>query len=251
MSNSIKETIAVELQKLKMEGSVRAERIREIVRDAVSQAVVELKGGSGEIRTIVKDAVNTVAETVGEKGKAAKDDLTASIEGALDGVGRLKQEAIAKAQTQVQQLQIQIQQDEQALDAEIDGALIDIEATEVDDPATLESLAQTIASAVRERRFGRLQQQYEALVAQLTALDTRLADQYGDRYAQMKQQLEAAKAWYTEAKAKADNIPETSVDRKQAEFADKAASAGSATARKEQQLRQQVKELLQNAIAKL
>ena len=73
MSDSIKERITADLQQAKSEGNLRAERIREIVREAVAQAAAEFQEGSAEIRAIAKDAISAAIETLGEKGKETKD----------------------------------------------------------------------------------------------------------------------------------------------------------------------------------
>ncbi len=45
-----------------------------------------LKKGSTELRNLVKDAVSVVIENFQEKGSELKDEVTASIEGALEGI---------------------------------------------------------------------------------------------------------------------------------------------------------------------
>lgn len=66
MSNSIQERLAADLQKAKVEGSVRASRLGAIVKDAATQAITEVKAGSGEIGAIAKETLSTVVANLGE-----------------------------------------------------------------------------------------------------------------------------------------------------------------------------------------
>ena len=95
MSNPVKEKITANLEKVRGEGKVRAENIREIVKDAVVQAVDELKEGGGEIGLIIKDAISTVIADLRGATKQTTETITASIEGAIEGSTYQKQQAIA------------------------------------------------------------------------------------------------------------------------------------------------------------
>lgn len=88
------------------------------------------------------------------------------------------------------------------------------------------------------------------LRSQLVSLDTKLATRYGDRYEAVKQRLGLFRNWYNDSKAKAEAIGVDPVQQKQAAIELKVAEQGAFVARKEQQIRQQVKELLSTAISK-
>lgn len=248
MSEVIKEKIATELQKAKEEGSLRSERIREIVKVAVAQAVTEVKEGSGEIRGIAGSAIAAVMEFLKEKGNGVKTDVNASIEGVIDGIKASRQDAISHNQLQVDQLQSQLDAQNQILEAEIDGALITIEtvAREADDSSTvLQSLFAAAVQAIREsRQFAAAQEQYQKLREQLLALDGKLAERYGDRYGQVKHHLEkyleVAKTWYDKAKTE---IPDP-IQKMQIELGVKMAEAGATAARKEQSAKERIKDIL-------
>jgi hypothetical protein len=94
MSNSVKERVKADLEQAKVEGQVRVDRLRDIFKTAASQAIEELQGGSGEIRSIVRDALAAIAENLGERGSHTKEEAIASIEGLVEGISRSKQEAI-------------------------------------------------------------------------------------------------------------------------------------------------------------
>ncbi|HEY9844603.1 MAG TPA: hypothetical protein V6D03_00230, partial [Candidatus Caenarcaniphilales bacterium] len=114
MASSIKEQITNDLQKAKETGQLRTERVREIVRSAVAQVGSEFKTGSGEIRSIVKDAVLGAIAGLRERGSETKEEITASIEGAIDGVNSARQKAIADAQAEIKQLlaKLDVEEDE-------------------------------------------------------------------------------------------------------------------------------------------
>jgi hypothetical protein len=248
MSNPMKDRISSDLQKAKSEGGVRADRIREIVRIAVSQSVAEIKAGSSEIGSIAKDAIATVIDNLAEKGKATQEEITASVEGVVEGISHSKREEIAKAQSEVDRLQAHIDAQQQQLETEIDGALVQIQTTEHKTGTKFQALIEAAINAVRDREeFAGLRQQYAKLRAKLAILDANLAARYGERYEDVKRHLENAKTWYDETKVKAEASGIDPVQQKQAEFERKIAEAGAAVARKEQQLKQRLQELWHEA----
>jgi hypothetical protein len=84
------------------------------------------------------------------------------------------------------------------------------------------------------------------LKTQLAELDRRLAVRYGDRYDKIKQQLEGTKIWYEKTRAEAQRSGTIPLEQKQAETDRQVANAGSAAARKEAVIKQQLKEVWQN-----
>jgi len=247
--NSVKEQITADLEKAKAEGTLRTERIREIVKEAVSQAVAELKEGASEIRWVAKDAISTVISNLGEKGRESKEEITASIEGVIEGITHRQQEAIAQSQARLEQLQAEVQAQEQQLETEIteiNGALVEIETTEPESPKNLRSIIENAVNAVKERKeIALLQQQYDRVKIQLVVLDERLTTRYGDRYEEVKQQLENAQVWYESKKAEVEAGAPDPVQQKQVEIEGNASKAGSVVARKEREVKQQLKELWQ------
>jgi predicted component of type VI protein secretion system len=244
MTDSVKAKLTENLEKAKIEGNLRSERIREIVRTAIAQSATELRAGSGELRSIVKEVLATVLTALGEKGQDAKEEITASIEGVVDGISQRQREAIAQSQSRLQQLQAEVDAQEQQLDAEIEGALVEIQSTGEDAPTDLKSMIDAAIKSVKEREeFALIQRQYEKLKTQLTALDERLATRYGDRYDEVKQYLNQAKVWYDNTKAEAEARGIDPLRQKQAELEEKFSRVGSTTARKEQQIKQQLREL--------
>jgi len=245
MSNSVKERITTDLQKVKEQGSVRAERIREIVQTAVSEATIEFKEGSGEIRQLVKDAVAAVIENLKEKELAqVQEEVNASIEGAIEGVSSSTYEKIAQTQSEIERLQAQIDRQQETLESEVDSALVVIEETEKESSPNLKELIEAVVAAFKEKHFAQLEEQYLKLKEQLAKLDTTLANRYGDRYAEVKQRLEDAKNWYDTTRAKTEAGEPDPVEQKRAEFDAKAAEAGKSVARMEQAVKKQLKTFL-------
>lgn len=117
---------------------------------------------------------------------------------------------------------------------------------------SVSSVAQTLnESEATASRFHSLR---DRLTIQLQDLDAKLVDRYGDRYTALKTSLKQRfglfQTWYDNTKANAETAGITPVEQKQAEIELKVADQGTIVARKEQQIRQQVKQLLNTAISK-
>ncbi|GAB4328672.1 MAG: hypothetical protein OHK0047_15140 [Leptolyngbyaceae cyanobacterium] len=252
MSEVVKERIAADLKKAKEEGSLRSEKIREIIKEAVAEAVSEIKQGSSEIRTIARDAISAVMELLKDKGNETKAEVVASIEGVIDGIKASRQDTIAQTQAQVEHLQADLETQTQALDAEVNSALVEIETTAKESTSASPDLKSLFASAVEaileSKQFAILKDQYVKLRSQLMLLDERLAERYGDRYEQVKQQLEKylahTKDWYEKTKEEVKAGVPDPVQRMQVEIGTKMAEAGAAAARKEQAAKERLKDLL-------
>lgn len=243
MNNPLKTQITEELQKAKEEGKVRSERIREIVKSAVSQATSELKEGSGEIRLIIKDAVSTVIDNLKEKGEELKEEVTASIEGAIEGFSSSRRQSIAKTQAEVKQLQAQIDNEENELQTQIDKALIDIEATGQEaSPSIKTSIEAAINSLKDTEEAALMRKRYAQLQTQLAVLQANLAARYGERGEEVKKHLDDAKTWYERAHIQAESTAEQVKD-KRAEFEIKIGEAGTALAKNEKRVKQLLQEL--------
>ncbi len=82
-------------------------------------------------------------------------------------------------------------------------------------------------------------------------LDTELTVRYGDRYELLKQRFGNTRFWYKNAKANAEVTGVAPLQQKQIELETKVGEAGTSVAQKEQQIRQQVKEVLQSVVSKV
>ncbi len=249
MPNPVKEKITTNLDRAKAEGKIRAEHIREIVKDAVEQTVAELKEGTGEIRLIVKDAISIVMADLKGSGKENTERITASIEGAIAGSTNQRQQAIAQRRTKLLEIQAQLDEQQEQLDREISEILIDlqvVESTDSIDP-NLKVMNLAVSNVQESQESGILQEQYLKLKTQLAILDKKLALRYGDRYNEVKQQWEKAKTWYdqkkTEAEANGTILP---LQQKQVEIEHNLGELGSVVARKEQEIKQNLQELWKN-----
>lgn len=243
MADSIKDKISQDLNKAQSEGKLRSERIREIVKSAISELGSEFKAGSQEIRGVVKEVVGTVLETVKDKGEDVQDHVTASIEGVIEGISQTKRQSISKTQAEVQQLEAQLDQQEQELEQNIDLALKDIQEVGTDKSEQIKS---AIASAVQtvqdSEEVSLMKKRYAQMKAQLAILRANLAERYGDQYDGVKHYLDDAKVWYEKAKNDPD-VVQTKLGTKQQEFESKLSEAGTAIAQKEKQIKQRLRDL--------
>lgn len=242
--DNIKEKIESDLQKAKQEGQLRADRVREIVRSAVSEATKEVKTGSSEIRSIIKEVASTVFHVLQDRGKNAKEEVTASIEGVIDGISQVRRDSIVKTETEIKKLQAQVNESETELHQDIDQALTEIETTGQHGSSDLKVAIESAINNLKESEEGvMLQKRYAQLQAQLSILKANLAARYGDRFEEIQQHLDDSKAWYESAR---QSQPEgtTLVQQKQTEVEQKMGEAGSALARREKRVKAMLRDLL-------
>lgn len=242
MSDSSKERIVADLQRAKQTGELKTERIREIIKNAIAEAVSEVKSGRSEIAALVQDAIAAVTETVKESGGEVKDEVTASIQGVIDGVSQARRQKIAQTQSEITTLEAQVVQDEQELQTEIDEALAEVKTNNTQPDKVKEAIAEAMINISNSQEFAILQKHYARLKAQTAVLQANLANRYGEQYGEVSKYLEDAKVWYDKAKEDPEVFTEPT-KRKRAEFEEKLGSTGTAVARKEKQVKQLLKEL--------
>jgi predicted Zn-dependent protease with MMP-like domain len=244
MAKNIKEQIQTDLQQAKETGQLRTERIREIVKSAVSQVASEFKEGSSELRILVKDAVSAVVENFQEKGTELREEVTASIEGALEGINSQRHESIAKTQLQMKQLQAQLDNEEEKLQQDVDVILAEIESTGNDKtPTTKSAIDSAVHTIKNSEEVSLLKKRYAQLQAQLAIVRANLAARYGGRSEEVQSYLDEAKTWYDQARPQAEAVA-TQVAQKRSQLEDKLGEAGTSIARKERQIKQILRELL-------
>jgi ElaB/YqjD/DUF883 family membrane-anchored ribosome-binding protein len=244
---NIKEQITNDLKQAKETGQLKASRIREIVQNAVSQVTDEFKSGSNEIRSLVKDAVSAVAENVQQQGDDLKENITASIEGAIDGVTSLRRKANAKTHAEVRELQAKLDSEEEELQQEIERLLGDIEDTGKDTSPNLKAAIESAINTLKNSEEAAiLQKRYAQLQAQAAILRANIAARYGGRYEDVKEYLDEAKAWYNKTRTQAEPVAEQ-VEQKRSQLEEKMGDAGVAIAKKERQIKRILSDLLQTA----
>ena len=94
--------------------------------------------------------------------------------------------------------------------------------------------------------FPLLQAQSTRLKAKLSEVDRQLGARYGDRYFQVKQQLDGTKIWYEKTRAEAKRTGTIPLDQKTQAATGEFAKAGSAAAQKERVIKQQLQDLWQS-----
>lgn len=246
MPESLKTKLTDDLQKAKEEGKLRTERIREIVQAAVFQTTSELKEGSGEIRSIVKETISTAIEVFKDKGGEIKEEITASIEGAIEGITQAKRKSIANTESELKQLQAQIDAEEAELQNQIDTVLADVEETGKNTDGSTKASIEAAINAIKDsEEMSLMQKRYAQLQAQLAILKANLSARYGERYEDIKKYLDEAKVWYERSQPKAEAVA-GQVKEKHTDFENKLGEAGAALARKEQHVKQLLKELWQS-----
>jgi len=244
MVRNIKEQIQTDLKQAKETGQLRTERIREIVKSAVSQVASEFKEGSVEIRSLVRDAVSAVIENFQEKGTEIKEEVTASIEGALEGVNRKRHENIIQTQSELQRLQAQLDSEEEQLQQDVDVILAEIQETGTGKTADTKNVIDSAVNAIKDsEEVSLLKKRYAQLQAQLAIVRANLAARYGGRSEEIQNYLNDAKTWYNQARPQAEVLA-TQVSQKRSQLEDKLGEAGTAIARKEHQIKQTLRELL-------
>lgn len=242
----IKQQITSELEEAKATGQLRSGRIREIVQSAVSQVTSEFKAGSNDIRSIVKDAVSAVSESLKERGGEIKEEVTATIEGAIEGIGSLRRKSIAKTQLEVKQLQDKVDTQEEELQQEITRLLSGIEEDVKDTPPKLKASIEAAVNAIKNsEEAALLQKRYAQLQAQTAILKANLAARYGGRYEEVKEYLDEAKSWYNRTHTKT----EAAVEQAEQKLEERLREAGeSITKDGGRRLRNLLSELLQAAV---
>lgn len=255
MSKPIKDQIADNLEQVKEEGKLRSENIRELLSDAASLTVSELKGGTEQMRAILKDAISAVISEIKDTGSKIPDKITSSIETAIEESTRYRQEAIVSLQAKMHEIQAQIEEKQRQLDADIDDTIIDIKATEISNSDNLTSAFSAAVSEkideavnnVKERKESEaLKQQYLSLKFELARLDAKLIDRYGDKYTEVKQQLDKIKTLYEQTKSDAESSGVMPVQSKQTEIERKLSKFASAVAITEREIVLYLKELWKN-----
>jgi chaperonin cofactor prefoldin len=248
MPQTLKEQLATDLQKAKAEGGLRSDRIRSIFKQAIAEALKEVKAGSGEIRHVARDAIATAFDHLKGSSADAAADIQASIEGTVEGIIGPQQDAIASTQSQIKELQAQVDQAEAALQADVENALSEMEAASQQQPDTVRPWVGKATQTIRDSEgFATLMEQYAKLRAQLAVLDANLAARYGERYEDVKGHLDQAKAWYDEARVRAEAKGITPVQETQSDFEIKLSELGTAAARKERRIKARLKDLWESA----
>ncbi len=243
MSDTDKNRIIVALEEAKQQGQLRAEKVREIVKNAVAQAFTEEEEGRKEISSLMQDAVNATLETFQDKSGEIREEITATIEGAIEGIKSIKRQESISDREKLQQLEVKLDADREQLQQEIDGALVKLKETQNErSEKTKAAVEEAINTILNSEEIALLQKRYAQLKSQLAVVQANLAERYGDRYEDVKHYLNDAKTWYDRAK----NDPEVftnQVDKQRIEFEQKLGEAGVAIAKKEKQLKQILQEL--------
>lgn len=247
MANSVKEKISTDLKQAKDVGQLRADRIREIVRSAIAQVLSEFKEGSGEIRSLVKDAFSGAVSSIQESGTHAKEEITASVEGVIEGISRARQQRISETEAEVKRLQAQLEAQEEELEQDVEAGLVGLQEAGRDMSTEVREQVDRAIDAIRNsEEVALLKKRHAQLQAQMAILRANLAARGGDSYDRAQAHLDDAKRWYGQARPKAEEL-KGQADQKLTDLDHKIGEAGTALARREQHVRQVLRDLLRQA----
>ncbi len=238
----LKNDLSSSLKQARESGKLHGDNLREIVRDAVSRAAAEVREGSEDIRSIARIAFTTVTETLHDRGSELKEEVTASIEGIVQGIGASKRRAITGTRDEIEQLQEKLQTEENTIRSQIDTVLEDLQNTEHDSPAWKSAIDSAISDLKDRDEVASLQKHYARLKAQLEIVQANLAERYGYGSDEVKKHLDEARRWYENARENPEVVTEP-IQRKHQDFEEKLAGAGTSIARKEREIKQQLREL--------
>ncbi|MGD1921020.1 MAG: histidine kinase [Pleurocapsa sp.] len=243
MEKSRKEKIIGNLQQAKQTGKLKTESIRDIVKTAVLETTSEVKEGRAEITNLIQDAIAAVVEIYQDKKDEIKEEVSASIEGAIEGISSARREQISATQTEIQTLEVKAEREEQELHQEIDEVLKEIKAGSENKSEQIKAaIANAIGNLENSEEVALLQKRYAQLKAQLAIVQANLANRYGENYGNVNQYLDDAKTWYERAKENPE-VFTGKIEERQQEFEQKLGETGTAIAKKERQVKQLLKEL--------
>ncbi|MFM5897471.1 MAG: histidine kinase, partial [Dolichospermum sp.] len=243
MNKNIKEQIQLDLRQAKETGQLKSERIREIVKSAVSQVSSEFQEGSHELSNLVNDAVSTVIDNLQEKSSEVKEGVVASIEGAMEAINLKKHSNIVQTQAEIKQLQAKLDKEEK-LQTEIKGIFTKIVETSQDKSVDTKIAINSAINSIKDsEEVGLLRKRYAQLQAQLAIVRANLFARYSGSNQEVQDYLNEAKQWYDKSHPQAESIT-LQVKEEYSLLEQKLAEAGSAIAKQERQLKQTLRELL-------
>ena len=243
MKESRKDKIISNLQQAKQTGQLKTESIKDIIKKAVAEAASEVKEGRTEITSLIQDAIAAVTEIYQDKKGEIKEEISASIEGAVEGINSVRREQISNTQSQIQTLEVKAEREKQELNQEIGEALKELQVESKNNPEQIKTaIADAIRNLENSEEVALLQKRYAQLKAQLAIVQANLASRYGEDPGNINLYLDDAKAWYEKAKANPE-VFTGKIEAKQQEFEQKLGETGSAIAKKERQVKQLLKEL--------
>ncbi|MBW2567827.1 MAG: hypothetical protein JRD93_12845 [Deltaproteobacteria bacterium] len=113
--NQMKDRIVEELKKAKEAGQITMEKVSEIVKNAVSAAVAETRGGVEELRPVVKNAVAAAVEGLKEAEADAKETVKGAVEGAIAGVRSRGDQAVEATRDELRKLEKRLEDEKTEL----------------------------------------------------------------------------------------------------------------------------------------
>ncbi|UBF27752.1 histidine kinase [Kovacikia minuta CCNUW1] len=179
-----------------------------------------------------------------ESSKEAKEEITASVEGIIDGISQKSQEKISQTEAEIQRLQAELTRQEEALEQQVQTGLAGIQEAGKEAPAAIQEQIETaIATLQDSEEVALLKKRYAQLQAQIAIVRANLAANSGTYYDRARSHLEDAKNWYSKARPKAEEAKHQA-DQTFEQVQQKIGDAGTALAQRERHVRRRLSELL-------
>ena len=150
MLKEMKEQIFEAFEKAIKSGEIKAEQVRDIVQNAVSDTAGKVKEGGVTLREIAKEATATATDGLKQKGIATRERITAAVEGAIDGIKSTEQRAVDRTRQEIQQLKTRLCGEEQKLSEDVRKAL---EGTRQSSEAFTGEIKEHIETAVTDTKL--------------------------------------------------------------------------------------------------
>jgi hypothetical protein len=184
-----------------------------------------------------KDEGGTRAERIREIIQGAASQTMAEVKEGSGTIGTIARDALSTVvRSTVQSTSVK--------DAGEKRSDTEEEADQTAPPLHFKTSIEVLFKVIKDRLFAQIENR-------VVHLDNTLMERYADRYASLKQRLGNIAVWYSNARANAETPVSDVIQQKQAEIEIKVGEAGTSVARKELQIRQQLKDLLHTAAARL
>ncbi len=113
--NHLKTRILEDLKKAKGTGEITVEKMHEIIKTAVSDALAETGGGIEKLRPVVKDAMTAAIEHLRDTGEDGKKIVSGVVEGAVAGAQKHGKETVESIHQELYKLQAKLDEEKRML----------------------------------------------------------------------------------------------------------------------------------------
>lgn len=244
MANSLESKLLADFQKAKQEQKIASANIREIIRSQVRESPTVSLENSEATAAFFDKAISAITEVFSDADdKELSEIVTVTIEEVVEELTHNKQQAINQTQKEIETLQLKLDQQSRELQAQIENLFSRIQTTDSERSSRVQEMVDTSMDAIANGQdVTIMQKQYAQLKAQLAIVKANLAGRYGERFEEIKQHLDEAKAWYDRAKTEQDVVAQQ-VERQRTKFDTLLGEAGISLAKRERQIKHHLQAL--------